>query len=157
MVLQDSLPCSGEECGPISNVKVGSAYYRYHTPPCAHLFFDPSTANETNTSMDVVRLNGECHTQAPSRRRTAIRSGRIKLDSFNESNTPEREAACPAKCRQFGGTGCHLKWSRTDLGCYVHTSSAMSDAKGSGDIDRWCYALSVHRRLPKLIIHGQSA
>jgi len=140
VVLQESLPCSGEECGQITHVKVGSAYYRYHTPPCAHLFFDPSTANKTNTSMDVPRLEGECLTQAPSRQRTAIHSGRVKLDSFNEGNTPEREAACLAKCRQFGGTGCYLKWSGTDLGCYVHTSSAMSDPKGSGDIDRWCYS-----------------
>ena len=111
VVLQESLPCSGVECRDISIVKVGSAFYQYHTAPCAHFFFDSSTENETANETDTRRFDGSCRVQAPNRRRNVIRSGLVQLDGLNESNTPEREASCLAKCRAFGGTGCYLRWS----------------------------------------------
>ena len=60
--------------------------------------------------MEVARSEGEYLTTGTPQHvgGRAIRTRRIKLDRFNESNTPEREAACSAKCRQFGGTGCYV-------------------------------------------------
>ena len=58
VVLNETLPCTGAECGSgVSHVKVGSVVYRYNWPPCVDLFFDPPPVAANDTG--IRTLDGE--------------------------------------------------------------------------------------------------
>jgi len=134
--LPQTLQCTGEECELdfVRYVKVGGAYYEYVPQSCVHLFFREPTRNATaEVAAAPVAQAGYCLDAAGN-----WLGGAKKLDSLDEGDTPERREQCLAACRNAGGTGCMLVWSRGNRGCYAHMYPVVG-ASGSDRYQCWSF------------------
>jgi len=97
VTLSDDLACTAEECdaGTVTEVMVSGAVYRYHAPPCVHLLFSPALPRLVR-NFTPEYLVGYCADADGTRDK---RLERVKLDSLNVGDTPERREQCLEKCR----------------------------------------------------------
>ena len=133
LTLDETLSCSGDECGhsSVAAVRIGSAIFQY-LPECIYFHFNEGLPNRTS-GRSVTKGAGFCEAGG-----ARLWDGRVELDTNNVGDSVQRQAECLAKCEAFGGTGCELVTGQSwGNGCYGHTREDVS--VGSAFASHWCW------------------
>ena len=123
LTLDETLSCSGDECGhsSVAAVRIGSAIFQY-LPECIYFHFHEGLPIRTS-GRSVTKGAGFCVAGG-----ARLWDGRVELDTNNVGDSVQRQAECLTKCEAFGGTGCELVTAQSwGNGCvWTHTRGRFS-------------------------------